>query len=667
MTAEKGDKRLFYKLIRRQRKTRGTACSVQFSDPTLDQADGWANYFQELATPLNLAHFNENHKLSIDLQLLLMQDLENNCSTADSIKHSTIRKHVSSLKAGKAADIYGITAEHIQLASPCLIDILTHLINTIFQRGQLPPQLKVGLITPVHKKGKCPKNPDHYRRITVNSVLGKVLEKEMLAQTKNIMKPLQSNLQFGFTEKTSSTHCALAITECIAEAKDNGHMLNIVYMDAKKAFDMVWHGAVLTTIHDDGVTGSLWNLYNSMYTGITSCVKIENELSNTFIEGQGIRQGGLTSTELFKARSNATLKRLASLPSSFRIGTTPVGAPTTADDTALVSSTRIGTQSQINIAESDASHQRYCYSATKTAIQVINSPTNFDYPEYRLNNQPLATSTREKHLGIERTPDTRTTQTIEQRICIGRRTAYSLMGAGLHGLNGVGPKTARKLIDCYILPAMLHGLEALSLSERDCLPLENHYRSLLRQVQHLPCSTASPAVYLLMGSLPVTGLIHIKVLTLFNNIMLQPDSVLATIMKRQISIKSLSSNSWTSHVRNLLHKYSLPSAFHLVQFTPSKDCWRRIVREAVHEFWLEELKDQAATKTTLQHLYTDGCSFHEVHPVWNHSPDPLQVHMASTKAKLLVQRYPLASTHCAGRHRHDVGARLKVKAYYISS
>jgi hypothetical protein len=277
----------------------------------------------------------------------------------------------------------------LKYASPKVIPVLTHLLNTIFERGDLPSQLKIGLVTPVHKKGKCPKNPDNYRRITVNSILGKILEKNMLTTTKAKLNPQQNPLQFGFTEKISSTHCALIITECIAEAKDNKDLLRVVFMDAKKAFDVVWHDAILTNLQQQGIKGNLWNLYNSMYTDSKACVKLGNSISAHFTEHQGIRQGGLTSADLFKARSNGILNRLSELPHSMKIGCIPVGAPTTADDMALLSTSRIGAQVQLKLAEADAKNLRYCYSGTKTRAQVIHAPSKHLEPPLTLSGHPL--------------------------------------------------------------------------------------------------------------------------------------------------------------------------------------------------------------------------------------------------------------------------------------
>ena len=53
-----------------------------------------------------------------------------------------------------------------------------------------------------------------------------------------------------------------------------------------------------------GITGNLWLLYQNMYTRMKSRIKWSVNLSDEFMEGQGIRQRGIPSTELFKARGN---------------------------------------------------------------------------------------------------------------------------------------------------------------------------------------------------------------------------------------------------------------------------------------------------------------------------------------------------------------------------
>ena len=64
-----------------------------------------------------------------------------------------IRKRVKSLKLNKAADVYGVTAEHIKYADPLIIKILTYIANKAFSSGKQPRQFKIGAIVPTLKKG----------------------------------------------------------------------------------------------------------------------------------------------------------------------------------------------------------------------------------------------------------------------------------------------------------------------------------------------------------------------------------------------------------------------------------------------------------------------------------------------------------------------------------
>jgi hypothetical protein len=242
-----------------------------------------------------------------------------------------VKSYVSQLKRGKAAD-YCITSEHIQLASEEIVDVLTNVTNNILNTGKMPATMKTGIITPVPKKGKDETLPDNYRRITVSSLLGKVAEKDLLCRMKDILKKSQSPVQFGFTEGCSYLVAAFLLTESLAEARDLKQSTCVTYMDASKAFDMVDHHGMLNAVFEQGIQDALWLILNDLYTDITSCVKWCGEVSQSFMEGQGIRQGGLTSAELFKPRSTRLLRRYECHPDAFRIGCITTGALMCADD-----------------------------------------------------------------------------------------------------------------------------------------------------------------------------------------------------------------------------------------------------------------------------------------------------------------------------------------------
>ena len=217
-----------------------------------------------------------------------------------------------------------------------------------------------------------------------------------------------------------------------------------------------------------------------------------------------------------------------------------------------------------------------------------------------------------------------------------------MLGAGLKGLTGVGPEVGKHLYSIFVSPQLVHGLESLILTAPDNVKLEDFFKANLRYIQHFPKCTAIPALYLLMGVPPVEATIHIRTITFFASALRRPNSVEYKVIERQLTMKSSSSHSWVWYVNGLLKQYRLPSGFSLLEYTPEKERWKRIVKAAVLNKWERDLKEHAESKSTLSLLNLDICNLSHVHPVWRlGSANSLTVLKATTKAKLLVQRYPL--------------------------
>ena len=108
-----------------------------------------------------------------------------------------------------------------------------------------------------------------------------------------------------------------------------------------------------------------------------------------------------------------------------------------------------------------------------------------------MNGNDIEVVNSYKHLGLTRKAKSNdnsndNSDLITERIQLARSTAYALMGAGLHGLNGVNPEVSVSLWNLYIQPRLLYGLESIQLSRPDISKLEKYQRDFLRQIQHLP-------------------------------------------------------------------------------------------------------------------------------------------------------------------------------------
>ena len=78
----------------------------------------------------------------------------------------------------KASGIDLVTYEHLRYGGPALTKCIARLFNSIVKHARVPYGFKQGLIVPLYKGGKKPKNnKNSYRGITLLPVSNKLFEK----------------------------------------------------------------------------------------------------------------------------------------------------------------------------------------------------------------------------------------------------------------------------------------------------------------------------------------------------------------------------------------------------------------------------------------------------------------------------------------------------------
>ncbi|CAC5371114.1 unnamed protein product [Mytilus coruscus] len=168
-------------------------------------------------------------------------------------------------------------------------------------------------------------------------------------------------------------------------------------------------------------------------------------------------------------------------------------------------------------------------------------------------------------MGVLRTSKPDDPNPLYENVKKARRAMYSLMPAGLHGKNGLDIQTLLHIFNIYVIPVLLYGLELVTPSGKKLDIIDIFHKKCIKQLLSLPTSTATPAIYILSGQLPIEGQIHKKILSLFGNICRQPhDSLEKQIAYRQLLMKTDDSHSWFIIVKTILAKYNLPSALYLL-------------------------------------------------------------------------------------------------------
>ena len=194
---ENPDSKTFFRLIRKNKANSSDQSTLilrndsheEISDPKL-QTDLFANFYEELASPLDENHFDqmflEESQERCDLISNIVNDSIMDKSSITNFNEDDIKKAIEKLNTGKTQDGYGITAEHFKYAGKFIISLIVNLFNSIMRKGETPETFKTGVLTPVHKKGKDPSLTTNYRGITVTSVLGKIFEYALLGKMVNI-------------------------------------------------------------------------------------------------------------------------------------------------------------------------------------------------------------------------------------------------------------------------------------------------------------------------------------------------------------------------------------------------------------------------------------------------------------------------------------------------
>ena len=142
-----------------------------------EQCANFANFYEDLAKPLESPNFDNDYLSRVETDLELIREfIENFDELLDPISEEEVKVAINSLNSNKAADEFGISAEHLKYASSSLVPSLTLLLNAIIEFSFIPDQFKSGILYPILKRGKDPSNFENFRGITVSPLLGKVLE-----------------------------------------------------------------------------------------------------------------------------------------------------------------------------------------------------------------------------------------------------------------------------------------------------------------------------------------------------------------------------------------------------------------------------------------------------------------------------------------------------------
>ena len=370
-----------------------------------DQIDDFQLFYQNL--------YSDEHGSIDDLtKRALFQDADSmansfntpNKTLNEPFNMEELKAAISQLSSGKASSFDHISNEIIKSFDNNFRLLVLKLFNLCLNHGVYFWNKSV--ITPLHKKGSI-SNPDNYRAIAVCSCLGKLLSSMLLARLityRSTNSPDPPN-QRGFTKGSQCNDHIFTLHTILEKYKRKKKKIYAVFIDLRKAFDLVCRQALLYKLACYGVNGGFFNIIKSMYNDSTGYIKMNGKLSKFFNIMKGTEQGHPLSPELFKVYFKDLSDQLNSAATNCpTLSGLDITHLAWADDLIALALDHNSLQKQLDIIENYCNRWGLEINVDKTKFMVLNSTNRQNYsqndPSPTLNGQQIERVTSYCYLGI---------------------------------------------------------------------------------------------------------------------------------------------------------------------------------------------------------------------------------------------------------------------------
>ena len=210
-------------------------------------ANTFNQYFTQIAGTLSKRFQN------VSLPLIATPRVSQDFALND-VSLSFVYDQLRNLKGNKATGLDGIPARLLKDGASAIAKPIAYLINLTIRSGEIPSEWKEAKVTPTFKSGKR-NEENNYRPISVLPLISKIMERTIQVKLVAFLKEndVLSLYQSGFRRNHSTETAVIHFVDHILQHMDKQKATGALFIDLKKAFDLVDHECLVYKLEHYGI------------------------------------------------------------------------------------------------------------------------------------------------------------------------------------------------------------------------------------------------------------------------------------------------------------------------------------------------------------------------------------------------------------------------------
>ncbi|KAK3531064.1 hypothetical protein QTP70_008754 [Hemibagrus guttatus] len=412
----------------------------------------WKEYFEELMNEENEREKRVEGVNSVEQKV-------------DKIRKDEVRKALKRMKSGKAVGPDDIPVEVWKCLGEAAVEFLANLFNRVLESERMPEEWRRSVLVPIFKNKGDVQSCSNYRGIKLMSHTMKVWERVVEARLRKVVEICEQ--QYGFMPRKSTTDAIFALRILMEKYRDGQKELHCVFVDLEKAYDRVPREELWYCMRKSGVAEKYVRVVQDMYERSRTVVRCAVGQTEEFNVEVGLHQGSALSPFLFAMVMDQLSEEVRQ------------ESPWTmmfADDIVICSESREQVEENLERWRFALERRGMKVSRSKTEYMCVNEREGSG--TVRLQGEEVKKVQEFKYLGSTVQSNGECGKEVKKRVQAGWNGWRKVSGVLCD--QKISARIKGKVYRTVVRPAMLYGLETVSLRKRQEPELEVAELKMLR-------------------------------------------------------------------------------------------------------------------------------------------------------------------------------------------